>query len=882
MKPIRTIKVSPFLPPALERMRDVAWNLRWSWNHDAIELCRWDNDLWEATQNNPVLMLGTIDQAVLEAAASDEGFLAHLERVTSDFDAYLKREPTWFSRTHGKVPHPLIAYFSAEFGITDCLSIFAGGLGILAGDHLKSASDLGLPLVAVGLLYQQGYFRQYLNEAGWQQDAYVENDFHTLPLKLETRPDGTPLTIEVSFPGRNITAQIWRAQVGRIALYLLDTNIPANARSEDQNITDQLYGGDGEMRLQQEILLGIGGYRALAALGLEPRVYHINEGHSAFLALERIRHEMVTHQLSFAAAREAVSAGLIFTTHTPVPAGHDYYQPELMSRYFTEYARELGLSFRELMALGRKDQADDREPFCMTVLALRLAHASNGVSRLHGQVSRRMWQSLWPGVPETEIPIGHVTNGVHFPSWISAEMNELYDRYLGPRWRDEPADDRLWARIERVSAEELWRTHEKRRERLVAFARRQLRAQLVRRGAPQAEVEAADEVLNPDILTIGFARRFATYKRATLLLHDPDRLAEILNHPDHPVQIIFAGTAHPRDNEGKEMIQRVVQLAREPRFRRRLVFLEGYQMAVARPLVQGADVWLNTPRRPLEACGTSGMKAAANGVLNLSTPDGWWDEAWHCTFTQASCESEDDQHFSDHPNFGWAIGRGEQYADPEEQDEVEAGALYELLERDVVPTFYDRGLDKLPRQWIARMKTSIASLCYFFNTHRMVREYTERFYLPAATHQAELSADGMQRAKVLADWKARVMENWAQVRVTSVEFSAPPDLKVRQPVQVQVKVQLGRLHPDDVIVELYAGLVDPSGEIRQPVITPLVPLQREDGLIFTAEQSPQRSGQHGYTIRIRPYHPDLSMPFLPGLIIWAQPDTSVAATTISG
>lgn len=871
MKPIRTFNVTPCLPPALEKLLAITHNLRWAWHHDAIELFRWDNELWEEARNNPVCMLGAIDQTTLEAAANDEGFLAHLDRVADDFDAYLKGESTWFRRRHGKTDQPLVAYFSAEFGVTDCLSIFAGGLGILAGDHLKSASDLGVPLVGVGLLYQQGYFRQYLSEAGWQQESYEDNDFYNLPLVLERRADGAPLTVGVPFPGRTVTAQIWRAQVGRVPLYLLDTNISANREQADQDITDQLYGGDNEMRIKQELMLGIGGYRALEALGLEPSVYHLNEGHSAFLALERIRREMETHGLSFAEAREAVAAGLIFTTHTPVPAGHDYFSPELMQRYFTDYAVRLGLNWRDFLALGRVNSQDDSELFCMTVLALRLARASNGVSRLHGQVSRRMWQKLWPGVPPGEVPIGHVTNGVHFQSWISQEMEELYDRYLGTRWREEPADELLWARIERVAPEELWRTHEKRRERLVAFARRRLRAQLERRGAPQAEVAIADEALDPDILTIGFGRRFATYKRATLLLRDPDRLARILNHPERPMQIIYAGRAHPRDEAGKQLIQQIIALASDERFRRRLVFLEGHDMAVARALVQGADVWLNTPRRPQEASGTSGMKAAANGVLNLSTLDGWWDEAWDGGFAEPT-PSVKDEIRNPQSAIGWAIGRGESYDDPERQDQIEAEALYDLLERDVAPTFYDQGHDKLPRRWIDRMKASIGQLCHFFNTHRMVREYTERFYLPARQHHEELMADAAARARRLAVWKERVTAAWPKVRVTHVEISEPSEVKVGQPIQIRARARLGGLAPEDVAVEWYSGLVNGSGDIFQAKVTLLQPTAPDgpDGYLFQATAVPQRSGRHGGTVRVRPLHADLTAEFLPGLIVWAE------------
>ena len=737
MKPIRTFTVTPLLPAELEGLRVLAHNLRWAWNHDAIELFRrLDSDLWEATEHSPTRMLGSIAQAKLEAAAADEGFLAHLERVTQDFVDYQAGESTWFTQAHGRADGPLVAYFSAEFGVTECLSIFAGGLGLLAGDHLKSASDLGLPLIGVGLLYQQGYLRQRLNEAGWQQEAYTDNDFYTLPLTLEHQPDGTPLTVNVAYPGRMVTAQIWRAQVGRVALYLLDTNLPIN-RPEDREITDQLYGGDLETRLKQEMMLGIGGFRACQALSLHPQVYHMNEGHAAFLALEHVRHLIESRGATFDEARAAATAGLIFTTHTPVPAGHDHFSPELMDRYLIDYARSLGLSRHDFLALGRQNPADDRSTFSMTVLALRMAAYSNGVSKLHGEVSRQMMQGLWPGVPENEIPIGHVTNGVHYRTWISSEMDQLYDRYLGPRWTEEPADRTVWQRVERIPTEELWRTHERRRERLTSFARRRLRIQSEQRGAPPSEIEAADEVLNPEALTIGFARRFATYKRATLLLRDPDRLLRILDDPQRPVQIIFAGKAHPRDNEGKELIKQIVGLARQEAFRRHLVFLEDYDITVARYLLQGADVWLNTPRRPLEASGTSGMKAMANGALNLSVLDGWWDEAWDMSDPRST-------------PLGWAIGGREDYSDQAYQDQVEAEALYDLLEHDVIPTFYERGANNLPRRWISRMKASIGILSPFFNTHRMVQEYAERFYLPAATRYRQLTADGISGAKALA------------------------------------------------------------------------------------------------------------------------------------
>ncbi len=855
-KPMRTFSIIPALPEPLKPLWDLAYNLRWAWKHDIIELfMRLDSDLWEKTNHNPLLMLGTIEQSRLEAAAEDVGFMAHLERVTRYLEDHLAEKATaWFARTYGKTKDPLIAYFSLEFGITECLTIFAGGLGILAGDHIKSASDLGLPLVGVGLLYQQGYFRQYLNQAGWQQEAYENNHFDNLPLRTVPDEKGKPLMVGVEYPGRTVFARIWRADVGRAVLYLLDTNVPENTRPEDRDITDQLYGGDQDLRIRQEILLGIGGYRALKQLGLDPTVYHMNEGHSAFLALERTRCMMNTYNLTFEEGREAASAGLVFTTHTPVPAGHDRFPVPLMEYYFRNYVtQQLKLSWNDFLALGRQNPSDYGEPFCMTILALRMSAYSNGVSRLHGEVTRQMWEGLWPGVPHNEIPVSHVTNGVHILSWISRDMKVLYDRYLGPRWREEPADQSVWERATRIAAEELWRTHERRRERLVAFARQRLQQQLEQRGASQSEIKAADEALDPEALTIGFARRFATYKRAALILRDPERLARLLNNPERPVQIIFAGKAHPNDTPGKELIQKIIGAARQNEFRSRIVFLEDYDMTSARYIVQGVDVWLNTPRRPREASGTSGMKAAANGVLNLSILDGWWDEAYT-------------------PEVGWAIGRRESYDNPDYQDQVEAETLYDLLEHDVVPMFYERGRDGLPRKWIARMKDSIGALSHFFNTNRMVAEYTDRFYIPAAKRFEALLNDDLTRAKALAAWKGRIAHNWSNIHIASVNGSLPSEIKVGDTFVAQAEVQLGALTPEDVTVELYLGLVNPSGEITRGRATPMhvVKQVRDGAYLFEADAQCAMSGLHGYTVRVLPSHPDLVTPFLPGFIKWAE------------
>src|SRR5579863_4185251 len=854
MKSIRTFNVRPSLPQALQPLLRIAYNLQWSWDHGQIELFRrLDHDLWELCNRNPVLVLGTVQQSLLEAAAKDDSFLAHMKGVADKLDSYISGEGTWYQREHHNIDKLVVAYFSAEFGITECLSIFAGGLGILAGDHLKAASDLGLPLVGVGLLYQQGYFRQFLNAAGWQQEAYEDNDFHTLPIRL--LPD---VRVQVDFPHGPVTAQVWSVNVGRLKLFLMDTNIAQN-NDEDRKITYQLYGGDLEMRLKQEILLGIGGYRTLEAIGLDPTVYHMNEGHSAFLGLERVVRLMETRKLSFREAKVLASASLMFTTHTPVAAGHDYFPSGMIEQYFKAYIPRLGISSSEFLGLGRQNQANDQEDFCMTVLALRLACFSNGVSKLHGEVSRRMWNNLWQGVPEAEVPIGHITNGVHFRSWVSLEMNQLYDRYLGPKWREEPADASLWERTESIPAGELWRTHERRRERLVGYARRRLRTQLISRGAPKSAVEYADEVLSPDALTIGFGRRFASYKRATLLLRDPDRLARILNDPERPVQILFAGKAHPQDDAGKQLIQTIVHLAERPEFRRKLVFLENYDMAAARCMVQGCDVWLNTPLRPLEASGTSGMKALANGVINVSTLDGWWDEAW-----QMGKGGEG--------MVGWAIGGGEAYEDPYQQDQSESEALYELLEHEIVPTFYDRRSDGLPRKWIDLMKTSIAKLCPEFNMQRMARQYAEEAYLTANRRYRDLSAGNGARAKEVAAWLRKVQSEWPQLSVESIGEGVS-EIRLGEEVLVSAKVTLNSLSPEEVEVQVLTGLVDSEGNLKDPIVIPMRLSERDNSgayLFQTVVQPSARSGLHGYAIRLLPKHADSVSPFLPGLVKWAQ------------
>ena len=851
IKPLVSHTVLPAIPEKLKGLLSIAYNLYWVWDPETMDLFfRLDSDLWEETHHNPVEMLGRISQERLNEFAKNEAYLGQLQRACDRLSEYMLSTSTWYKKINKGAQNFKFAYFAAEFGITECLQNYSGGLGLLSGDHLKASSDLGVPLVGIGLLYQQGYFRQYLNLDGWQQERYPENDFYILPIKEETDKNGKPILITIDFPGRVVSAKLWRVQIGRIPLILLDTNIPENL-PQDQNITDQLYGGDREMRIQQEILLGIGGYRALQALGIETSVYHLNEGYSAFLTVEHCRSLMEKHKISFAEAREMTIANSVFTTHTPVPAGNDYFDPGLVGKYFGSYVQSIGISMKEFLGLGRENPNNDSESFCMTILALRMAGRSNGVSRLHGKVTRAMWKNVWPGVPEDEIPIGSITNGVHAPSWVSREMAGLFDRYLGTGWRESEKQQALWNRISEIPDEELWRTHERRRERLVAFARNRLRAQLEARGATATEIAQASEILNPEALTIVFSRRFATYKRATLILRNPDRLLKILTNKERPVQIIFSGKAHPMDNPGKELIRQIIHFERRPDARHRMVFIEDYDIVVARYLVQGADVWLNTPKRPLEASGTSGMKATLNGGLNLSVLDGLWEEAYS-------------------PETGWAIGRGEDYKDDEYQNEVESNALYDLLEKEIIPLYYTRSADDLPRGWIAKMKTAMQAIGPYYNTNRMVRQYTEEMYLPLARRAVELAQNNFERARKLAEWKQRLISQWNSVQIEQLTIESNNNLKVGDQCPVKVRVRLGTLKPEEIAVQIYYGSMDANGTIANHHTITIVESKKIDSSVyeFTGTITLEQSGRIGYTARILPNHPDLIDPFHDGLIRW--------------
>ncbi len=838
--------VDPKIPEALQPLKELASNLWLSWNFDAVMLfIRLDYDLWMESHQNPARLLGMVDQQRYEELAADDSYLAALDRVYERFLAYRKGE-TWYTGETKNV----VAYFSMEYGLDVSLPIYSGGLGVLSGDHLKTSSDLGLPLVGVGLLYRQGYFQQYLNADGYQQESYPENDWYNMPVAICRDDGGAPIKISVRIGEATVAAQIWEVRIGRTSLYLLDTNIADNA--EDlRAITSTLYGGTKETRIRQEILLGIGGIRALRALGINPAVAHMNEGHSAFLAIERIREHVAQHGLTVDEAIEAIRPTSIFTTHTPVPAGNERFTPELVQKYFSSITGDLEIDFHDFMALGRENPDDELEHFCMTVLAIRLSAYNNAVSALHGEVSRDMWKNLWPGLPTEEVPITSITNGVHIRTWLSHDMQDLLDRYFGPRFYDDPTYLDIWDRIDRVSDEELWRTHERRKERLVAFARERLHRQYRTRGVSGSQLTTAGEVLSPYAFTISFARRFATYKRATLLFRDKERLYRLLTNTELPVQIIFSGKAHPHDVPGKNLIKDIYHFAQQPEIRRKLVFLENYDIGVAKYLVSGSDLWLNTPRRPMEASGTSGMKAAINGVLNCSILDGWWAEGYQ-------------------PSLGWAIGSGERYEDEEQQDEIESKLLYDLLEREIVPRYYDRGRDGLPRDWIGMMKSSMRELGPQFASHRMLMEYADRLYIPALESAKRIESTSYAGAKDLAAYLKRLDAAWSDLQV--VETPTIPDrtLKVGDSMELSARVRMDGLEPDEVAVELYYGPMKSTGEIGSPSSVPMEHTKTEkDGVhVFTATIELGYAGRQGLAVRVVPRHDELAQRFVPGYVVW--------------
>ena len=871
VRKIHQFSVHPDIPPRLSGLVELALNLRWTWDTRSFRVFQHlDPELLEKCGDNPVLLLRRISRERLEGAAEDPAFLTHLDGALDDLRRYMG-EKGWFRLRYPDRDDLRIAYFCMEYGLSGCLPIYSGGLGVLAGDHLKAASGLDLPLAAVGLLYNRGYFTQRLDEEGWQHESYRLQDFSTLPVRpvmvghgsnpshgAAQRPSAlgpdagdSHLTIHVDMRGRRVWAKVWKVQVGRVPLYLLDSALPENDPTA-QRITSELYGGGSEERLAQELLLGIGGMRALKALGIRPQTCHLNEGHAVFSSLERIRELMEGEGLSFLEARQATGAGTLFTTHTPVSAGFDLFREALIESYLGDYLEEIGLTTADFMRMGRLHGDDPDEEFNVAILALRQAPRRNAVSRLHRRVTARMMQPGWVDFPRSDMPISSVTNGVHTKTWVSAEMEQLYDHYLGPRWRDDASSPEAWQRVERIPDLELWRTHTRLRERLVAYAREQNELQAQKTRGTSAFWTSVGQPLRSDALTIGFARRFATYKRANLLFRDPARLKAILLDENRPVQIILAGKAHPRDGAGKDLIRHILELVRAEGLTDRVVFLEDHDLSKAAMLVQGVDVWLNTPRRPNEACGTSGMKVVPNGGLNLSVLDGWWAEGYQ-------------------PGAGWAIGEGEEFAHSDYQDEFDADSLYSLLEREVVPMFYDRDVDGVPRSWIAMMKQSIRVLTPVFSGDRMVKDYTEHFYLPAAEHYERLAAGGFVKARELAAWKDSVRKAWPDVRVTSVQEEGERELPVGTGLPVTARVHLGKIAPSEVVVQAYYSRLRSDGTLREGRAVDLEWTgQDKDDHVYTGTVPSRTSGMHGYSVRVLPRHEDVLVPHEMPLITWEE------------
>ena len=847
MRAIRRFTVRVTLPQPLEPLHDLMLNLRWSWHPETVELFESiDEAAWAASGGDPVEMLSSLRPGQLADLAANHDFLRRLDAVRADLRQYTE-EPRWYQSGGAGDPSALpkaIAYFSPEYGITAVLPQYSGGLGILAGDHLKTASDLGVPIIGVGLFYRHGYFTQSLSADGWQGERYPADDPNGLPLIL-LRSGGEPVKVAVGLAdGKLLTAQIWVAQVGRVPLLMLDSYVEENEPALHE-VTDRLYGGGSEHRLRQELLLGIGGVRAVRAFCAitghpEPEVFHTNEGHAGFLGLERIR-EYTATGLSFDEALELSRAGTVFTTHTPVPAGIDRFPRELVERYFSVAASGHGLPFDRLLSLGAETYpGGDPHVFNMAVMGMRLAQRVNGVSQLHGAVSREMFAGLWPGFDTGEVPIGSITNGVHAPTWVAREVSDVGDSETAAL----------------ADAAKLWAIRHQLRARLVTETRRRLRESWRQRGASGAELTWIDDVLDENVLTIGFARRVPSYKRLTLMLNDPKRLSGLLLDPERPIQIVIAGKAHPADEGGKRLIQQMVQFADSEAVRRRIVFLPDYDMALARFLVQGCDVWLNNPLRPLEACGTSGMKVALNGGLNVSVRDGWWDE-WY-----------------DGGN-GWEIPTADGVTDPGRRDELEASALYELLAKSVAPLFYEAGADGVPHGWVDMMRHDLRTLGPLVRADRMVGEYVTELYGPAAQSSRGLAADGNEGARTLAEWKARVRQAWPSVRVEHVEADGvEPSLGAV--LDVRVIAVLGDLSPSDVSVEVVYGRPGDDDEILEPAaVTLTADAPAADGgpgqpVRFSGSVELSQPGPLGYTVRILPAHPLLAGRAELGLVTYPE------------
>ena len=847
------ITVNPQLPKRIEKLSEISNNLWWSWNTEFLRLFqRIDGDLWENSNKNPIKFLKHVSQERLENVAKDVNFLKEYDKIVEDFEGYMNSKSTWFTKKYPEEKDDLIAYFSAEYGLDQTIPIYSGGLGILSGDHLKSASDLGIPLVAVGLLYKNGYFNQKIDGDGNQQTEYNDIDLYDLPINPVKNDIGDDLIIYVKFPKRRLYLKVWSIKVGRVTLYLLDSDIEKN-NPEDRDVTLRLYGGDQEMRIRQEIVLGQAGVELLTKyLKLKPTIYHMNEGHSAFLTLELMKNIIKDKQVSFDVAKDIASSKTVFTTHTPVPAGNDIFPLDLVEKYFKDFWPRLGLTREEFLRLGMKPGKELDNGFNMGILALKIAGKKNGVSKLHGAVSRELFGEVWPNIAANEAPIGYVTNGIHTCSWLAPRMKELFNKYLIPYWQDNMYQDQVWEKIRNVPNDKLWNIHNDRKVKLLRLVKDNTYERLRRSGYSYEDINEIISKLNPNALTIGFARRFATYKRATLIFKDLERITEIINNSDRPVQLIFAGKAHPQDKEGQDLIRYIHQISMMPQFKGKIFLLENYNIAMSRYLISGVDVWLNNPRRPMEASGTSGQKASVNGVINFSVLDGWWAEG----YTQ---------------NNGWTIGSNQEYDSYEAQDQADSQSLYKTLEEKIIPTFYDRDKNNMPTKWIELMKNSIITTGGKYSTSRMLVDYTNNYYMPLCKLTKKYYGD-IDNVAAFNSWKKDLYTNWKDVKITQTENDLDNiTIDAGNKIEVACEVTLPNIDVDNITVQVYYGKILENGIVEDISIIPMELTEEnpeERKYYYTAKIELTTGGNYGYTFRVMPKNEMILEPANLDLIKW--------------
>ena len=846
------ITVNPQLPKRIGKLSEISNNLWWSWNTEFLRLFqRIDRDLWEQSNKNPVKFLKHVSQEKLEEVAKDTSFLKEYDKMVSNFEGYMNSKNTWFAKKYPEEKNDLIAYFSAEYGLDETIPIYSGGLGILSGDHLKSASDLGIPLVAVGLLYKNGYFNQKIDGNGGQKTEYNNIDLYDLPINPVKDEKGEDLIIFVKFPKRRLYLKVWQINVGRIKLYLLDSDIEKN-NPEDRDVTLKLYGGDQEMRIRQEIVLGQAGVNLLTKyLGLEPTVYHMNEGHSAFLNLEIIKNIIKEKQVSFEVAKDIASSKTVFTTHTPVPAGNDIFPLDLVEKYFKDFWPRLGISKEEFLKLGMKPTQDLEPGFNMGILALKIAGKKNGVSKLHGAVSRELFGEVWPEIAANESPITYVTNGIHTCSWLSPRLKELYNKYLIPYWQDNIHLDKTWEKVKDIPDQELWEAHMQRKEKLLNLVKDSTVNRLRRSGYSYEKINDIVSKINPNALTIGFARRFATYKRATLIFRDLERITQILNNQERPVQIIFAGKAHPADKEGQDLIKYIHEVSMMPQFKGKIFLLENYNIAMSRYLVSGVDVWLNNPRRPMEASGTSGQKASVNGVINFSVLDGWWAEGYN-------------------QYNGWTIGTNAEFDSYEAQDNADSESLYRTLESKIVPMYYNKDKDGMSSKWIETMKNSIISTGGKYSTARMLVDYTNNLYIPLCNLTKTYYED-IDNVAAFNMWKKDIASNWKDIKITQVNNLDNITIDAGNNIEVRCEVELPNINQENIDVEVYYGKILDNGIVENVSIIPMK-LEKQDEetkkYYYVAKIELTTGGNYGYTFRVMPKHEMILEPTNLNIVKW--------------